>query len=58
MTMMNEKEESSMDQDDGQVDELSMEEILRRQSLRNVLRPAATRLKSGLSEQSSEFASH
>lgn len=31
--------------------ELSMEEILRRQALRNVLRPATTRLKSGRSEQ-------
>ena len=51
--MMRDREDLliSADQGDGRDDELSMEEILHRQDLRNVLRPAATRLRSGLSEK-------
>lgn len=41
----------SVSESSGRDDELSMEEILHRQALRNVLRPAATRLRSGRSEQ-------
>lgn len=40
-----------VDDGNGRDGELSMEEILHRQALRNVLRPAATRLRSGRSEQ-------
>lgn len=43
---------TSAEHDEDRDDELSMEEILHRQDMRNVLRPAATRLRSGLSDQS------
>lgn len=52
-TVMSEQHESPIleDPDNSQAEELTIEEILRRQSRRNVLRPSTTRLKSGLSGQ-------
>ena len=43
--------QESTDEDHSQDTDLSMDEILRRQDLRNVLRPATTKLRSEVSEQ-------